>query len=356
MIGLLFEYKRCKINLMKKTFTKTSLILIALTASLSLLSCGSSGRKLYKDSKTPVERYGKLSVSGTNLCDQTGKPVQLCGMSSHGLHWYGKYANADVMKWLRDDWNADLWRSAMYVGGNGGYVQNRAMANKLIESIDAAIETGMYILVDWHVLPECDPLLYVKQSEEFFDRIASTYADCPNIIYEICNEPNGEKVTWEGNIKPYAERIIPIIRKYCDNVIVVGTPVWSSDLTSAAASPIENQKNIMYTLHFYAGSHGKDSRAVAEAAIKKGLPIFVTEWGTTQASGDGGVYEKETLEWMRFLAKNKISWANWSVNNKGEDSGALKYNKDRDAKGGWKESDLQPSGILVRKILRGEAK
>ena len=54
------------------------------------------------------------------------------------------------------------------------------------------------------------------------------------------------------------------------------------------------------------------------------------------------------------MAKKKISWANWSVNNKGEDSGVLKMNKDRNAKGGWKEEDLSKSGILVRKILRGE--
>ena len=338
-------------NLIKhKVFIAASFI-----ALLSVSSCSKGAvRKIYNDSKTPVERYGALSVKGTNLCSADGKPVQLCGMSSHGLHWYGKYANKDVLKWLRDDWNADLWRAAMYVSGNGGYAQNKGMASKVIESIEAAKELGLYVLVDWHVLPECDPLLYANQAEEFFEQSASTYADCPNIIYELCNEPNGSNVSWEGNIKPYAERIIPVIRKYCDNVIVVGTPVWSSDLTSAANDPILNQKNIMYTLHFYAGSHGKDSRAVAAAALKKGLPIFVTEWGTTQASGDGGVFEKETMEWMRFLAKNNISWANWSVNNKGEDSGVLKYNKDRDAKGGWKESDLQPSGILVRKILRGE--
>ena len=321
---------------------------------LLILSCTKSGgRKIYKE--PPVERYGALSVNGIHLCDSAGKPIQLCGMSSHGLQWYGKFANKDVIKWLRDDWNADLWRAAMYVS-SGGYAQNRVIARKVIDSIEAAKELGVYVIVDWHVLSECDPLLYVTQAEEFFEQIASTYSDCPNIIYEICNEPNGDKVTWEGNIKPYAERIIPVIRKYCDNIIVVGTPVWSSDLASAAASPIENQKNIMYSLHFYAGSNGKDSRDAAEAAIKKGLPVFVTEWGTTKSSGDGGVFEKETMEWIRFMGKNKISWANWSVNNKGEDSGALKYNKDRDAKGGWAESDLQPSGVLLRQILRGEKK
>lgn len=341
---------------MKNLEKKLATVLASLFAVILILSCSNNnGRKIYKDSKTPVERYGALSVSGTHLCDADGKPVQLCGMSSHGLQWYGKYANKDVIKWLRDDWNADLWRVAMYIS-SGGYAQNKGMARKVIESIEAAKELGVYVIVDWHVLSECDPLLYVELAEDFFEQIASTYANCPNIIYEICNEPNGNKVTWEGNIKPYAERIIPIIRKYCDNVIVVGTPVWSSDLASAVKSPIENQKNIMYTYHFYAGSNGQDSRNAVAAAVKQGLPVFVTEWGTTKASGDGGVFEKETLEWMRFLAKNKISWANWSVNNKGEDSGVLKYNKDRDAKGGWAESDLQPSGVLVRKILRGEVK
>ena len=337
---------------MKKTFLLAAL---ALSFSLAFFSCEKvQPREFLNDKSTPVERYGALQVIGTHLCDKDGNPVQLCGMSSHGLHWHGKYANKNVLKWLRDDWNADLWRAAMYAGESGGYVNNPAIANKVIDSIEAAIDLGLYVIVDWHVLPERDPLLYVKQAEEFFEKISSAYANVPNIIYEICNEPNGKEVTWKDNIKPYAERIIPVIRKHCDNIIVVGTPVWSSDLASAAKSPIQGQKNIMYTLHFYAGSHKKSSRRAAAAAIKKGLPIFVTEWGTTLASGDGGVFEEETLKWMEFLAKNKISWANWSVNNKGEDSGALKFNKDRDAQGGWQESDLQPSGILVRKILRGE--
>ncbi len=335
---------------------KIILFAAGLALAIALVSCSKKvePRQFLNDKSSPVERHGALQVVGIQLCDKDGNPVQLCGMSSHGLHWHGKFANKNVIKWLRDDWNADLWRAAMYAGESGGYVNNPAIANKVIDSIEAAKELGMYVIVDWHVLPERDPLLYVKKAEEFFEKIASAYADCPNIIYEICNEPNGKEVTWKDNIKPYAEKIIPIIRKHCDNVIVVGTPVWSSDLLSAAKDPIKGQKNIMYTLHFYAGSHGASSRKVLKKALKKGLPVFVTEWGTTLASGDGGVFEKETLEWTRFMAKNKISWANWSVNNKGEDSGTLKFNKDRDAKGGWAESDLQPSGVLVRKILRGD--
>jgi len=334
---------------MKKIVFRVTAFLFSLVL---FASCGVEKRKVLNDGKTPLERYGALSIKGTHLCDQKGNPVQLCGMSSHGLHWYGKYANYDVIKWLRDDWNCDLWRAAMYT--RGGYLGNRSIVSKVIDSVESAKELGIYVIVDWHILSDNDPLVNVGEAAEFFEAIAKTYADCPNIIYEICNEPNGENVTWDGNIKPFAEQIIPVIRKYCDNIIVVGTPNWSSDLLSAAKNPISGQKNIMYTYHFYAGTTGKEGRDVVSKAMKKGLPVFVTEWGTTQASGDGGVFEKETLEWTKFMAKNKIPWANWSVNNKGEDSGILKMNKDRNAKGGWTENDLSKSGILLRKILRGE--
>lgn len=309
-----------------------------------------------KDGKTVVERYGKLQIIGTNLCNQAGEPVQLRGMSSHGLQWYGKYANENVIKWLRDDWNCQLFRAALYLR-EGGYATNGALKPIMIKSIEACIKNGMYIIVDWHVLSDKDPLVYKTKAIEFFTEIAQKYGSYPNIIYEICNEPNGKDVTWNNNIKPYAEEVIDAIRQYDpDNIIIVGTSTWSQDVHIAAQNPITDQTNIMYTLHFYAGSHGEQFRKRASDALKSGLPIFVTEWGTTKASGDGGVFEKETLEWIRFLSANNISWANWSVNNKGEDSGILKYNADKTAQGGWQEQDLSTSGKLVRQILRNERK
>lgn len=342
----------------KSTISKIVLMSAVLAALFSFSSCGEDKYKndthlAIENGKTVVERYGNLQVIGTDICDQNGQPVQIRGMSSHGLQWYGKFANKDVITWLRDDWNCQLWRAALYT--QGGYIGNPVLGEKVIDSIEACIDNGMYVLVDWHVINEKDPLVYKKQAVEFFTEISAKYGDKANIIYEICNEPNGEKVTWKDNIKPYAEEVIAAIRKNDpDNIIVVGTPIWSSDLASAVEDPIVGQKNIMYTFHFYAGTHGKDSRKGVEAALKKGLPVFITEWGCTEASGDGGVFEESTLEWVEFMRKNNISWANWSVNNKGEDSGVLAYNKDRDAKGHWEEKDLSKAGKLLRKILRNE--
>ena len=70
------------------------------------------------------------------------------------------------------------------------------------------------------------------------------------------------------------------------------------------------------------------------------------------------IYYKNILDLavLKFFEENNISWANWAVNNKGEDSGILGFNKDRDGKGGWTEKDLSPDGKLIRKILRNEIK
>jgi endoglucanase len=334
----------------------TVLIVLFITSILSV-SCKDKidDRQLSvdKQGRTVVERFGQLRVEGTKLLDQNGRQIQLRGMSSHGLQWAGKYANENVMRWLRDDWNIQIWRSAMYLK-EGGYITQRSLKFTLEESVDAAIKLGIYVIIDWHVHHDRDPNVYKDEALEFFAEMAQKYGSYPNIFYEICNEPNGDDVTWSDSIKPYAEEVIAEIRKYDpDNIIIVGTPSWSQRVDSAAIDPIQSP-NIMYTLHFYAGTHGKEFMEMTKFAFENGLPVFVTECGTTQASGSGGVYEKEFINWLVFLKKYGISWVNWSVTNKGEDSGILAYNADRNAQGGWTDDMLSPSGRFVRKILRNE--
>lgn len=334
-----------------------SLWLCTVTAVALLVSaCGADDTQLSvdKNGKTVVDRFGRLQVIGTNLCTEAGKPIQLRGMSSFGLQWAGKYANEDVLRWLRDDWNIQVWRAAMYLT-QGGYIENPVIKEKVISSIEAALKLGIYVIVDWHVLNDKNPQVYQDRAIEFFTDIAQKYGSNPHVLYEICNEPNGKDVTWAGQIKPYAEAVIAAIRRFDpDNIIIVGTPHWSQDVDVAAEDPIRDQKNIMYTLHFYAGTHGEELRQKAEKALSKGLPLFVTEWGTSDASGGGGTFLEKSTVWLSFLKKHNISWVNWSVNNKGEESGALVYNADREGTGNWKESDLSASGRFVRKVLRNE--
>jgi len=334
----------------------TVLIVLFITSILSVSCKDKINDRLLsvdKQGRTVVERFGQLRVEGTKLLDQNGRQIQLRGMSSHGLQWAGKYANENVIRWLRDDWNIQIWRSALYLK-EGGYITQRSLKFTLEESVDAAIKLGIYVIIDWHVHHDRDPNVYKEEALVFFAEMAQKYGSYPNILYEICNEPNGDDVTWSGSIKPYAEEVIAEIRKYDpDNIIIVGTPSWSQRVDSAALDPIQSP-NIMYTLHFYAGTHGQEFMDKTKFAVEKGLPVFVTECGTTQSSGGGGVYEKEFINWLIFLKKYGISWVNWSVTNKGEDSGVLAYNADRNAQGGWTDDILSPSGRFIRKILRNE--
>ncbi len=164
------------------------------------------------------------------------------------------------------------------------------------------------------------------------------------MLYEICNEPNGN-VSWAKDVKPYAQEVVKAIRGAgSDGVILIGSPTWSQDIHLAAADPVPG-KNLMYPLHFYAGTHGKNLRDRIDAAMKAGLPVFVSEWGTSRADGSGGVFLTEAKEWLDFLDKRSVSWANWSLCDKNETSAALRPGASPN--GGWKQSDLSEAGKFV---------
>ncbi|GIX21992.1 MAG: hypothetical protein KatS3mg121_0775 [Gammaproteobacteria bacterium] len=299
-----------------------------------------------------VSQHGVLSVVGGRLVDQYGQPIQLRGMSSFGLQWAdgGPYMNLDSIRWLRDDWKVNAVRAAMYTK-EGGYIDNPSVAAKVWEIVDAAIALDLYVVVDWHILSDGDPLLYVEQAKAFFQEVATRYGDTPNLIYEIANEPNG--VTWSGSVKPYAEQVIPVIRAIDpDSVIIVGTPTWSQDVDVAAADPL-TYPNVLYAIHFYACTHGQYLRDKVDAALAQGAAIFSSEWGTSAADGSGGNCFAESAQWLDFFDARGISWFNWSLGAKNETSAALKPGVD--TRGGWTEADLSPSGQWVRERLRGYA-
>lgn len=287
-----------------------------------------------------VSQNGWLQVKGTQLCGETGEPVVLRGMSSHGLQWFGEFAGARAVQNTAAA-GANVFRAAMYTGEGGYLSQPEAMKARVTTAVDAAIACGLYVIIDWHILSDGDPLAHAAEAEAFFSDMAQRYRDTPNVLYEICNEPNGG-VTWQGNVKPYAQRVIAAIRKYSPRgVILVGTPTWSQDIHLAAADPLEGE-NLMYTLHFYAGTHGAQLRERLDAAQKAGLPVFVSEWGTSRADGSGGVFLEEAKIWLDFLDARGISWCNWSLCDKPETSAALRPGTD--ANGTWTEADLTPSG------------
>lgn len=301
---------------------------------------------------TPVSQHGQLSVKNGQLVDKNGKGYQLRGMSTHGLTWFPEFVNESAFKTLRDDWNTNVVRLAMYVDewGNGQcYMGNKSGSLELLEKgVDICIKLDMYVIIDWHVLNPGDPSKYTNEAKSFFETVSKRYAKYPNVIYEICNEPNGG-ASWSGNIKPYAEKIIPVIRKNAPNsVIIVGTPTWSQEIDKPLSDPL-NYKNVMYAFHFYAATHA-GLRSNVENCVAQGLPVFVSEFGTCDASGGGANDFNETQKWLSYFDKQGISYCNWSICNKDETCSVLRPGTS--ANGNWSESDLTENGKWMRNWLK----
>ncbi len=264
---------------------------------------------------------GALHLEGASLCDENGDRAILRGVSLHGLLFFPDCVNDGLFEAVSREWGANLIRLPMYSEDYCGGGQKKSL-ELLYEGIDTAINADMYVIADWHILNDGNPNTYADEAAEFFKALASKYADCPNIIYEICNEPNGA-TTW-ADIKSYAQTVIPVIRQYSpDAVIIVGTPDYSQDLASAAAEPLEGFDNILYAFHFYASSHTDSARLALKSALDGGLPVFISECGLSEASGDGQIDFDECAKWFELLDEYSLSYALWSLSNADESSAML---------------------------------
>jgi len=304
---------------------------------------------------TPVSQNGRLHVCGTNICNEAGKAIQLRGMSTHGLQWYGwgDCINEGSLDALANEWGADILRVSMYPDEDG-YKAAPLRFKAMIDTIvDEALVRGIYVILDWHMLTPGDPWDNINGAREFFDYMSQKHGHKGHVLYELCNEPNGG-VSWD-RIKSYAEDIIPRIRKNDpDGIIIVGTPGWSSLGMSGDGSPEEiinnpftgnNAGNIMYSFHFYAASHGQRYRDGLRSAADR-IPIFATEWGAQQAeNGDGQNDIASAQLWIDLMAEKKISWTNWNYCDDRR-SGAV-FKTGTCPNGPWTGSSLKESGQLV---------
>lgn len=330
----------------------------ALVCVLALGLCLTGGLQIAEAKTTTYydASAGRLHVKGTKLVDKKGHEVQLRGVSTHGLSWYPQYVNDKCFAQLHDKWGANVVRLAMYTEEYNGYcsgdAKNRSDLKKLIKKgVRLAKKHKMYVIVDWHILSDGNPNSHKKEAKAFFREMSREFKGYNNVIYEICNEPNNG-TSWK-EIKSYARSVISTIRKNDKKaVIVVGTPTWSQDVDQAAADPIKGD-NIMYALHFYAATHKADLRNKMTAAINKGLPVFVTEYGICDASGNGAIDKKEADRWIQTMDEYGVSYIVWNLSNKQESSSIIKSSCSKVS--GFKKSDLSDEGKWLYSMLRKKA-
>lgn len=292
----------------------------------------------------PVKQWGQLQVRGAQLCDQQGNPVVLRGVSFGWHNIWPRFYNKKAVRTLHRDWNATVVRAAMGVTTvEDNYLENPTFALQCVEPvIKAAIKEGIYVIIDWHAHE-----MHTQKAKEFFSKMAQKYGRYPNIIYELYNEPVED--SWES-LKQYASEIITEIRRYDpDNIILMGCPHWDQDIHLVAESPLTGVSNVMYTLHFYASTHKEYLRDRMEDAAKRGLPIFVSESGVTEASGNGKIDPESQQLWLDRMEKLKISWVCWSLSDKDESCSMLLPRAT--ATGPWADDVIKRSGKLTKGYL-----
>jgi len=299
---------------------------------------------------TPVECHGALKKNGNRIVGKYGESVKLNGLSMFWSNWAGAFWNKDVVKHLVSQWKISLVRCAMGVSNDngkvaGGYLDDpKANKAKVSAVVDAAIEAGIYVLIDWHVEGRCN----ADQSKPFFAEMSHKYGQHPNIIWETCNEPHGW--SWGAGLKLYHEQVIPAIRQYSSNLIVAGTNTWSQDVDEASRDPLSDS-NVAYTLHFYSSMHKQANRDKASVALSNGAAIFVTEWGVEQHHEGHG----ETNIWLGFLEQHGISNSMWGIYDKDSEPWAIVH-KGASNLGEWSPSDLTETGQFIKEYFLREAK
>lgn len=286
---------------------------------------------------TPVGVNGQLRVQGNRIVNKNGVPVALHGMSMYAWAQQGlQFYNATAIRRLVQEWKCTVIRIPILPDKVG------TQTNQVKTVVDACIANGVYAILDWHSMEGAN----AGAASTYFKDMAAVYGNIPNVMYETWNEPVNEN--W-ATIKSYHEQVIQAIRSVDpDNIIICGTPQWDQRPDLAAANPITLSTNIAYSLHFYAASHKQNIRASAAAALSRGIALFSTEYGTSEASGTGTFDAAETRLWWNFLHANGIGSANWSVSALGETSAA--FNNGTSATN-WTDSNLKPSGSLVKAFI-----
>ena len=318
---------------------------------------------IYMDCPTPMNlsndyfHHGKISVKGPDLVDQNGEKFQLIGLSTHGLQWFSRYVNRGTFAAIKNEFGINVIRLAMYTSEDG-YCTSEANKERLyktvVEGVKYATEIGLYVIVDWHMVGAEDdrdknPLFYKDLSMEFFSRISKEFKDYDNVLYEIMNEPNGS-TTWE-DCKTYANLVIPKIRENTDAIILVGNPNWTSNLNVVMKDPLVGYDNIMYTYHFYAASH-KQTYQVTNA-YSKGFPVFISEHGGMEASGDGAIDYQSIQTWYKLLDERNISYVAWNISNSKGSASIIKNGDDTITD--FRDIHLKEWGIWYKKWTRAKA-
>ena len=301
---------------------------------------------------------GRLKVSGNQLTDERGVPVQLKGFNTYNLTYCPECVTRDAVRSNSEFWGANVIRATVYVDdywNDQSYNLDPGLSKRMVDSVVSwSEEFGLYCIIDWHILKIGNPNAPEHAgADDFFREMSAKHADKKHVLYEICNEPNGDDVPWD-TIASYANRIIPIIRENDpQSVIIVGTPEWCQRLDEVVPEKINNTHHVMYAFHFYAASHLELLGMLSEQIHR--IPVFASEWGVCEYTGNGDVNFGNSEKFLDVMEGHvldndtvSVSWCLFSYSDVKEAASALKPGSC--GRGEWE--NMTPTGFFIRDFLQ----
>lgn len=306
---------------------------------------------------SPVSLHGQLSIANGGFVDKNGEAYRLTGTAVGWDTLCPFLVHNETYSYLRDEWGINAIRIGMEAhsdnkknGFMDPYVNWDYWLYYADNKIDTAISAGLYVVLDYHNY--YNPLDTLEGAEKFFGHVAEKYAGCPNIIYEIGNEPDtGE---WK-HTKEYADKLIPLIRKYSpDAVIVCPSAGWASEIMNAYKDPLDYD-NVIYTFHLYCNPFVANNYNDLKEVLENGFPVFLTEYNTCGVENEPNDYKSEA-KWDALLSQYKVSYVyhNIMANYESYDcSEAIGLLPKVSALSGWTADDMGESmAYFYHKIRR----
>jgi aryl-phospho-beta-D-glucosidase BglC (GH1 family) len=220
---------------------------------------------------------------------------------------------------IAQDWHANVVRISLHPS-----VWKRTPHPQVLAALDrdihAALDAGMYVILDWHTIgwPDAyyekirkdwtdDPQdLYDSNfalAKSFWDQASAHFGKDPRIIFELWNEPvlakreeDEERVQPEWKyLKPYFVQLLAIVRAHSQNIVLATGNEWAYDLQNIRDDLLEGS-NIAYCWHIYAGTDDNDEAQWTQHLddLQTVAPVIVTEWG----------FQEHTTESFKGTAKS----------------------------------------------------
>lgn len=270
-----------------------------------------------------------LYVDGNRIKDSSGNNITLRGVSILAPEHNNECTTcntkpiSEMLEWQADagrGWQSRIVRLQVTCAKVSDPVQS--FTDIIDPYVQQAIAKGLYIIVDLHFVSNYGaggiPQVFVMN---FWKYVAPRYANVPNVLFEVYNEPINPDVwtTWKSYIQPVIDTIRAVAPR---NIILVGGPQWSTRVNSAAANPMVGA-NLVYVYHIYPN---QGAATTANLNSKFGtaaqtIPVMVTEFGWNDNSNySDGVTHGTTTAWgtpfrTYMDAHPEIGWTGYIFDN-----------------------------------------